>query len=150
MHRSDGAKVCEKLRKSKDVKGPIIAMTSQTESRDVQRYYSMGFDVVLSKPFTRESLGKSLLEGQQRRGIFTKFTRMSARYEDESTSKHTTVATQGSTGSGGGAVSSTPGGNNILSDSTRPPASSLQVPGSTESNEALMPLGLPPRRQKFH
>jgi CheY-like chemotaxis protein len=38
-----------------------VAMTGNTSTRDNQRYYAMGFDVVLPKPFTRESLGRALL-----------------------------------------------------------------------------------------
>jgi CheY-like chemotaxis protein len=66
MHRSDGAFVCRDLRDRLGVKCPIIAMTGNTKSADLQRYYLMGFDVVLPKPFTRESLGRVLLEGRER------------------------------------------------------------------------------------
>eukprot|EP01138_Halocafeteria_seosinensis_P005881 gb/GECG01006013.1/.p1 GENE.gb/GECG01006013.1/~~gb/GECG01006013.1/.p1 ORF type:complete len:700 (+),score=89.69 gb/GECG01006013.1/:1-2100(+) len=155
MHRSDGAEVCQKLRESKGVQGPIIAMTSQTESRDVQRYYSMGFDVVLSKPFTRDSLGKSLLEGQQRRGHFTKFSRMSARLEEEEESTKTnekSAAASNNTygGSQMGSDFASPlqvSASSNDQDSSRPPAHASHIPGSTD--EAIMPLGLPPRRQHF-
>lgn len=155
MHRSDGAEVCQKLRESKGVQGPIIAMTSQTESRDIQRYYSMGFDVVLSKPFTRDSLGKSLLEGQQRRGHYAKFSRMSARLEEESSAKTNERSAAASTNTGGGsettgdyASQSQVWASDFDQDSSRPAVSASQIPGSTQE-EAIMPMGLPPRRQHF-
>jgi len=81
MHRSNGADICRELRTKFQVKAPIIAMTSQTEPGDIKRYYEMGFDVVLPKPFTRSSLGKVLIEGAQRRGGTSRYNRMSARVD---------------------------------------------------------------------
>ena len=78
MHRSDGAEVCRTLRERWGVRCPIIAMTGNTSSRDVQRYFSMGFDVVLPKPFSLDRLGRALVEGRQRRGGNTRFVRQSA------------------------------------------------------------------------
>lgn len=66
MHRSDGALICKELRQRSGLRAPIIAMTGNTRSSDLQRYYAMGFDVVLPKPFTRESLGRVLVEGRER------------------------------------------------------------------------------------
>jgi CheY-like chemotaxis protein len=45
----------------------------------LQRYYTMGFDVVLPKPFSRESLGRALVEGRMRRGGNARFARLPAR-----------------------------------------------------------------------
>lgn len=83
MHRSNGAEICKELRTRYQVKAPIIAMTSQTEPADIRRYYEMGFDVVLPKPFTRSSLGNVLVEGVQRRGGSSRYNRMSARVDLE-------------------------------------------------------------------
>lgn len=66
MSRSDGALVCRTLREALGVRCPIIAMTGNTSSKDLQRYYAMGFDVVLPKPFTREAIGRALVEGRER------------------------------------------------------------------------------------
>jgi len=70
MSRSDGAQVCRNLREAFNVRCPIIAMTGQTSSKDLQRYYAMGFDVVLPKPFTRDAIGRALVEGRERCVIF--------------------------------------------------------------------------------
>jgi CheY-like chemotaxis protein/signal transduction histidine kinase len=66
MQRSDGAIICQTLREKFGVKAPIIAMTGQTSARDLQRYYQLGFDCVLPKPFTRDALGRALVEGRNR------------------------------------------------------------------------------------
>lgn len=93
MHRSDGATVCRDLRQRHNVRAPIIAMTSQTDPADVQRYYQMGFDVVLSKPFTKHTLSKALQDGRLRRGGQSRFARMSAHLGE--TSAPTGVARTG-------------------------------------------------------
>ncbi len=80
MHRSDGAAVCRTLREKHGVRCPIIAMTANTSSQELQvrafqrswqyklyfsgflqRYYAMGFDVVLPKPFTKATLCAKLV-----------------------------------------------------------------------------------------
>lgn len=79
MHRSDGAIVAHKLRNQYNASLPIIAITSSTQSRDVTRYYRLGIDVVLPKPFNLLGLGRALLEGKERRGQAAgRFTRQSA------------------------------------------------------------------------
>lgn len=82
MHRTDGAEVCKRLRDSVGARLPIVAMTSHTEPGDVDRFMKMGFDLILSKPFSEDSLRAAMIKGRQARGT-GKFSRMSARTADE-------------------------------------------------------------------
>jgi len=66
MTRTDGAEVCRTLRQDFGVRCPIVAMTGSVTTKDMLRYYAMGFDVVLPKPFTRDAMGRALAEGRQR------------------------------------------------------------------------------------
>lgn len=79
MARSQGDDVCDHLRRRHGVRCPIIAMTANTGTTDVTRYYQRGFDVVLPKPFTLASLGRALTEGRERRGGNTRFARQAAK-----------------------------------------------------------------------
>uniref|UniRef100_A0A7S1CF04 Response regulatory domain-containing protein n=1 Tax=Bicosoecida sp. CB-2014 TaxID=1486930 RepID=A0A7S1CF04_9STRA len=81
MERTDGAVVCSKLREIHGARLPIVAMTSHTEARDVDRFMSMGFDLVLGKPFSVQDLGNALLKGRMARGT-ARFSRMSARTDE--------------------------------------------------------------------
>lgn len=66
MRAARCVQVCRTLREKYAVRCPIIAMTGQTSSKDLQRYYAMGFDVVLPKPFTRDAIGRALVEARER------------------------------------------------------------------------------------
>jgi hypothetical protein len=66
MRRSDGAEICRVLREKLDVQLPIIAVTAYAGSKAASAFFTH-FDVVLAKPFSREALGRALLEGKARR-----------------------------------------------------------------------------------
>lgn len=108
MGRSDGAEICNKLRKLRGASLPIIAMTSLTDLEHRERFEQMGFDMVrgghgvsqgrvwaqeltrcgtllsqvLAKPFNKDTLGQALVAGRQKRGN-TRFKRMSARLDED-------------------------------------------------------------------
>jgi CheY-like chemotaxis protein len=67
MSRTDGVDVCRNLREKLGVRVPIIAMTGSASSVDKKRYYKQGFDVVLPKPFTLETMRQALQEASERR-----------------------------------------------------------------------------------
>lgn len=66
MQRTDGAVVCAQLRNA-GVDLPIIAMTGNTGARDVKRFLTAGFDMMLAKPFDITGLGRAILEAPARR-----------------------------------------------------------------------------------
>ena len=93
MRRSDGGEVCRVLREKHDVQLPIIAISSYASRKTLSAFYRDGFDVVLEKPFSREALGRALLEGRARRSALMRSRRL-----------HTTPPElKSGTGSNGGA-----------------------------------------------
>lgn len=87
MTRSDGGTICTELREKHKFMRPIVAMTGHTAGTDVVRYFGMGFDVVLGKPFSVELLANKLVEGIQRRGNAQRIRRVAARIDEDSDSK---------------------------------------------------------------
>ncbi|KAA0155757.1 hypothetical protein FNF29_01672 [Cafeteria roenbergensis] len=87
MTRSDGGTICTELREKHKFMRPIVAMTGHTAGTDVVRYFGMGFDVVLGKPFSVDQLASKLVEGIQRRGNAQRIRRVAARIDDDSDSK---------------------------------------------------------------
>jgi len=65
MPRMGGAEVCAALR-AKAFHLPIIAMTSAASDEEKENYYDIGFDVVLPKPFTQDSVCSALKEALSR------------------------------------------------------------------------------------
>jgi len=87
MPRTDGGDICRMLRNKLKFSRPIIAMTGHTAATEVVRYFDMGFDVVLGKPFSVEDLATKLVEAFQRRGNAQRIRRVRARMDEDSDSK---------------------------------------------------------------
>jgi twitching motility two-component system response regulator PilG len=68
MERSNGITLCGELRKTHGLRCPIIAMTAKTDLVDTVKYYNVGFDVVLNKPFVQRGVTAALLEAKRRAG----------------------------------------------------------------------------------
>jgi len=87
MRHSDGADVCAALRGGAHARCAIVALTGNVLPADVARYFAMGFDTVLAKPFTRASVAAALSEARAQtdarlagdgRGGNARFARLSA------------------------------------------------------------------------
>jgi CheY-like chemotaxis protein len=82
MTRVNGEVMCSRMRNELGFRNPIVAMTGHTDPGRVTRYYQIGFDVVLAKPFSIIQLATALIEGVQRRGGVSRIKRVAAVMEE--------------------------------------------------------------------
>ena len=102
MQQTDGAEVCRDLRDAGYIL-PIIAMTGNTEPRDVQRYMAAGFDLVLPKPFDMKAMARALLEGRRIRRTRVDSERGLAPLLQQPASEHAAPRLDGAATTSGGA-----------------------------------------------
>jgi CheY-like chemotaxis protein len=76
MKRSDGGEVCRALRERLGCMLPIVAITRYSSLRAAADFFSCGFDTLVQKPFTRDTLARALLEARARRSAHQRTQRL--------------------------------------------------------------------------